>query len=729
MKKIVLQISGMTCSACSSGLEKYLNKQQGIKSASVNLIMSIATITYENITIKKIEEYIEEAGFKSDGEFKSIKQKENTSSQKRNLIVMGILLLVFYLIVMGQMFFNYKVPYLNKEYPVLYTAFQFFISLLFIAYGYEILKSGIKNLLHKMPNMDSLVFFSVFFSFSYSIYSMIKIILNPTIPFPHLYFEAVCMVIYFIKLGRYLEGISKDKTKEAIRELVEVTPKYARIKMDENDKEITIDEVKVGDILVAKAKEKIAVDGSITSGKTYVDESFLTGESKPVLKTKGSRVIAGSINLSERIEYQAEKIGKSSTISEIVSLVVEATNTKTKTQKMADKLSGYFVPFVFLFAFLACGIQLFLKVPLEEVFLHFITVFVVACPCSLGLAVPLVVVVLNSKCAQIGLFIRNSEVVEKAHTIDTIVFDKTGTLTYGKLKVHKCFNYLSIKTEDLLNLVANIENFSIHPIHNAFNITKKLEVKEFKNYDGMGISGDVLHHTYYIGNEKLLAKLKINENHKKDYDTLVSEGCSILYVIEENHVIALIGVKDVIREDAKEVIPLLEQEGIEVYMLTGDNQETAKSIARELGIKNIVASCLPKEKAEFIENLAKKGRQVIMVGDGLNDAPALVKAKIGISVNDGTDVAHDASEVILMNNNIKTILDFLHMSKEAVRLIKQNLFWAFLYNLVMLPIAVGMLTPLGINMNPSFGSIAMVLSSLTVIVNALRLNKKERKNK
>lgn len=725
MKKIILQISGMTCSACSSGLEKYLNKQKGINSASVNLILSTATITYENISIKTIEHYIEEAGFKSEGEFKSIKHTENTKTKKRNLIIMGVLLALFYILVMGPMLGLPKCPYLNMDYPKIYVSFSFFVSLIFLFYGLEILKSGVKNILHKMPNMDSLVFFSVFFSFSYSVYGMACIFLGNSSYVHNLYFESICMVIYFVKLGRYLEGISKDKTKDAIRELVQVTPKYAIRKEGSREKQITIDEVKENDILIARIGEKFAVDGIVTKGHTSVNESFLTGESKPVAKKKGSKVIAGSINYKEVVEYKALKIGKSSTISEIVNLVLEATNSKTKTGRIADKLSSYFVPFVFLFAIIVCSIELLTGLSVNEVFLHFITVFVVACPCALGLAVPLVVMVESSKCARLGLFLRNSEVLEKAKNMDTIVFDKTGTLTYGKLKVYKCYNYLSIKEADLLNLVANIENYSTHPIHTAFTITKKLNVTNFKNYEGMGISGCILHNTYYIGNEKLLNQLKIKEKHTKDYEELLQEGCSILYVVEECHVIGLIGVKDIVRMEAKEGIELLYKEGLDVVMLTGDHEITANKIASELGIKKVVAGCLPKEKREYIKQLTLKGHKVMMVGDGLNDAPALVEATIGMSVNDGTDVSHDASEVILMNNNCKVILDLIHISKEAVRVMYENLVWAFLYNLIMLPVAIGLLEPFGIKMNPSIASITMVLSSLTVTFNALRLNKKE----
>ncbi len=726
MKKIRLQIFGMTCSACSSGLEKYLKKQKGIIDVNVNLVLSLADITYENISIKTIESYINKAGFKSEGEFKSIKTEEYTKKDKRNLYLFGILLILFFLINMAPML-NFQIPYINPSYPKIYVSIIASISLLFLIYGASILKSGMQNLLHKMPNMDSLIFFSVSFSFLYSLYATVKIFLGDTSYLHRLYFESVCMVLYFIKLGRYLENKNKDKTKEAIKTLLEVTPKTA-VKLEKGkDIEVSLDEIQKGDTLLVRPGEKIAVDGVVLKGKTHVDESFITGESKPVLKEKGSKVIAGSINYESALEYKAEKIGKESTISEMVTLVVEATSQKTKTQKMADKLSSYFVPFIFLSAFLICGGQLINNEPLEEVFLHFITIFSVACPCALGLAVPMVVMVENNKCAKKGLFIRNSEVLEIARNTDTIVFDKTGTLTYGKLKVYKCFNYLSIKDKDLLNLVANIEVLSTHPIKNAFTITKKLPVENFKNYEGMGVSGEVLNNTYYLGNEKLVNQLKIKEKHPKDYESLVRQGCSIIYVIENDHVIGLIGIKDTIRTEIKEVIKAFKNQKIEVIMMTGDNQITAEIIASELGIEKIVADTLPKEKGEFIETLIKEKHKVIMVGDGLNDALALVKATIGISVNDGTDVAHNASSVILMNNNLQNILDLINISKEAVRVMKQNLFWAFLYNIIMLPIAVGFISPFGIKMNPMLASIAMTLSSLTVVLNALRLNKEGKK--
>ena len=723
MKKIVLKIGGMTCSACSSGLEKYLNKQEGVKEATVNLVLSIATITYENITVKDIERYIKEAGFTSLGEFKGIEDKITNKNDKIKLILLGLLIIFMMYISMGNMLNLPSIPYLNHDYPLILSTTLLIITLVYLIYGLDIIKSGIKNLLHKMPNMDTLVMFSVIFSFLYSLYNYINILGGNNTLLHNLYFESTCMVIYFIKLGRVVEDSSKDKTKDAIRKLVQITPSYAVVKKNNKELKVTIDEVEVGDTLICKAGEKIAVDGIVTKGKTYVNESFITGESAPVLKEKGSTVIAGSISYDGLIEYKAKRIGRDSTISEIVKLVVESTNTKTKIQRIADKVSGIFVPVILIIAFLTFIIQLIIGLPLNEALIHMVTVLVVACPCALGLAVPLVVVVSNGICAKKGLFLRNSEVLEKARTIDTVVFDKTGTLTYGNLKIFKTYNYSNYKDNDLINIVSNIEKNSSHPISTAFKVKKKLVVTDFKTINGKGIKASVNNKEYYLGNNTLLKDLKIKDSHEEDYNTLINNGCSIIYVIEEGIVIGLIGVKDIVRDNIKDVIKKFNDNNIEVIMLTGDNEVTAKIIAGELGITKVISNVLPKKKASTIKDLVSKGRKVIMVGDGINDAPALVNSTIGISVNDGTDVAMDSANVILMNNDISNILDLIKISKKAYLIIKENLFWAFFYNLLMIPIAIGLLENYGISMSPMFASIAMTISSLTVVINSLRLSK------
>ena len=723
MKKIVLKIGGMTCSACSSGLEKYLNKQEGVKNANVNLVLSIATIEYENINKKDLEHYIEEAGFESLGEFKSIDDVDTNKSDKTKLVILGIFILFIMYVSMGHMLNLPNIPFINHNYPVILATVLFASTLVFLWYGYDILKSGLKNLFHKMPNMDTLVMFSVIFSFLYSFYGYINIILGFNEHLGSLYFESTCMIIYFIKFGRFIENISKDKTKDAIRKLVTITPQSAILKIDGREKKVSIDEVQREDLLICKSGDKIAVDGIVENGKTYVDESFITGESIPVLKEKGSNVIAGSICYDGYIEYRAKKIGKESTISEIVKLVVEATNAKSKIQKIADRISGYFVPIILIIAVLTFIVQTLCGLAIEEALIHMVTILVVACPCALGLAVPLVVVVSNGLCAKKGLFLRNGEVLEKAKNIDTVVFDKTGTLTFGKLNIFKMFNYSNYKDNKLLNIVSNLEKKSSHPISTAFKINKKLEVNNFKTLNGIGIYGEVIGKKYYLGNAKILAKLKIKDVNMNDYDYLVKNGCSIIYIIEDNVVIGLIGVRDIIRTDIKNVISKFNKNNIEVIMLTGDNEVTAKTIANELGIANVIANVLPSDKEKYIKQLLDNGKKVTMVGDGINDAPALISATIGVSVNDGTDVAMDSADVILMNNDMGNILDLITISNHSYKIIKQNLFWAFFYNICMIPIAMGLFSNIGINMTPMFGSIAMTFSSLTVVLNSLRFRK------
>ena len=707
----------MTCSACSSGLEKYLKKQEGIIDVNVNLILAIVTITYEKIKIKDIENHIKEAGFKSLGEFKTLDDNNTFKKEKKLLIIYGILLIILMYITMSHMV---SLPNLDN-YPKIYSLILILFSLLFFIYGFDIIKNGFKNLIHKIPNMDTLVTFSVVFSLIYSLYGIFKIFNNDLSYIHNLYFESACMVIYFIKLGRFIENISKDKTKDAIKSLVQITPQYAIIKKNKKEAKITIDEVKVNDILICHPKEKIAVDGIVISGKTHVNESFITGESKPVLKEKKSKVIAGSINYDGVIEYKAKKIGRDSTISEIVKMVVESTNSKTKIQRIADKVSGIFVPIIFIIAIITFLIHLLIGNSFNLSLNYFVTVLVVACPCALGLAVPLVIVISNGKCAKNGLFLKKAEVIENAKDIDTVVFDKTGTLTYGTLKINKIFNYSDITDKQLLKIVSSLEVNSPHPIATAFYKNNLLKVSDFKNIVGMGIFGKIKDKEYYIGNLKLLEKLRIKDNHILDYNFLTEQGCSILYVVSNQKVISLIGVKDVIRNNSKELVKNLKNNKINVIMLTGDNEKTAKLIAKELGINEIIADVLPNKKADFIKSLIKDNKKVLMIGDGINDAVALVNATIGVSISDGTDVAVDSSDVILMNNDLNNIIKLLKISQKAFKIIKQNLFWAFFYNLIMIPLAAGLLAQFNIVMNPMIASLAMTLSSLTVVFNSLRL--------
>ena len=471
MKKIILSIDGMTCSACSNGLEKYLNKQNGIIEANVNLVMANATIIYDEniITKEKLDEFVKQAGFKSLGEFKQINIENNNKKEKIKFIIFTILAIILMYISMGHMI---NLPIINllniEENPVNYTICLFIFSIIFIWYGFDILKNGYKNLIHKTPNMDTLVGIGVISSFLYSLYSMVMIIKGNHEYVHYLYFESTAIIIYFIKLGRYLDRISKDKTKEAIQKLVEITPNKAVIKVNGIEKQVTLDEIHKGDIVISRPGEKIAVDGEIIEGTAHFDEAFITGESNPTNKSKKDKVIAGSINFDGYIEYKAEKIGKESTISEIVRAVIEASNTKAPIAKIADKVSGYFVPTVIIIAILTFIFYLIIGAGIASSLIRFVTILVVACPCSLGLATPLAIVVAEGLCASNGILVKKSEVLENARKINTIVFDKTGTLTYGKLRISEIRNYSKYEENKIMQLAGSIESKSTHPIGKAF---------------------------------------------------------------------------------------------------------------------------------------------------------------------------------------------------------------------------------------------------------------------
>lgn len=726
MKKVILNIKGMSCSACSNSLEKYLNKQNGIINATVNLVLSQASIEYtDDLSIEDLNKFISDAGFESLGIYDETKINKTNKSNKSNKILIPITfltILVLY-ISMSHMLSLPSIPYLDMmKNPINYTISLLILTIPYLIYGFDIIKNGYKNLIHTHPNMDTLVFIGVLSSLIYSIYNTILLLKGNTSLVDSLYYESCIVVIYFIKLGRQIETKNKEKTLDAIKELVTITPSYALLKVENEVKEVTIDEIKENDILVCKPGMKLAVDGVITNGTTHIDESFITGESIPSKKEKGSKVIAGSLNIDGYIEYKAEKIGKNSTISEIVRLVVEATNTKSPISKLADKVSGIFVPLVMLIATITLISYLLLGYNLNISLTRFVTVLVISCPCALGLATPLAVVVAMGITARNGILIKTSEVLEAINKVNTIVFDKTGTLTYGNLKISKLYNYSNYNNSKLLNIVSSIESKSNHPIASAFKTNDKLQkVTNFKNIDGIGLKGVINNKEYYVGNNKLIKKLKINNTHSKDELDLVNNGNSIIYVIEDNNIIALIGVKDIIRKEAKEVIKKLNNMDKNVIMLTGDNEITAQVIAKELGIKEVIANVLPKDKAEKIKELMDNNKYVMMVGDGINDAVSLVTANIGVALSSGTDIANNSADVILMNNNLINIINMFHISKKTITNIKQNLFLAFFYNMCMIPLAIGLLSKWNINMNPMLGSIAMTLSSITVVLNALRL--------
>ena len=729
MKKVLLKIGGMTCSACSSGLEKFLNKQDGIKIATVNLVMNNASIEYDEkkLDLPTIEKFVKKAGFESLGIDNLEKEEKKKSKEKYKLIAITIISLLILYISMSHMIGLPVIPFLDMiKYPINYAVSLLVLTVIVLFLGKHIIKNGYKNLIHKTPNMDTLVTIGVLSSFLYSIYGTIMIFRGENSYVERLYYESAAIVIFFIEIGKYVEAKNKDKTKEALQELMTITPNSAVIIRNDKEIKVTLDEIQKGDIVICKPGEKIAVDGTVVDGVTHINEAFITGESIPVKRENGSKVIAGSINYEGTIKYKAEKIGKESTVSEIVRMVVEATNTKAPIAKIADKISGYFVPTIIIIAIISFIVWLIIAKDFAFAINIFVTILVVACPCSLGLATPLAIVIASGNASRKGILIKTSEALENAHKVKTIVFDKTGTLTKGELTVSKIYNYSELGENDILKDIASIENKSEHPIAKAIITTakeRKLEigdVKGFKAIPGYGVSAKANDSYYLIGNKKLMQENNIKIENDQDEVDLVCEGNSILFVAKDNKMIALIGVKDVLKDNVKEVITKLKQKNIDIVMLTGDNEKTAQVIAKEIGIENVIAGVLPKQKAEEIKKLKEKG-VVMMCGDGINDSVSLVTADIGVSISSGTDIAMDSSNVVIMNDNLEKINDLIDISKRTIRNIKQNLFWAFFYNICMIPIAMGILKPFGITMNPMIAAFAMTLSSLTVVLNALRL--------
>lgn len=728
MKKVLLKIGGMTCSACSSGLEKYLNKQDGVVRANVNLVMNNASIEYDDkkLSLKDIEKFVDKAGFESLGIDNLKKEERKKSGEKINLILTSIFSIAILYVSMAHMIGLPDIPFLSMmEHPLNYAVSLLVLTTVVLGLGYNILKNGIKNLIHGTPNMDTLVTIGVLASFIYSVYETVQIFLGDASFVHSLYYESAAIVIFFIRIGKYVEGINTDKTKEAIQELMTITPNSAVVERDGKEIAVTLDEIEKDDIVICKPGEKVAVDGTVVDGISHINESFITGESMPVKVEAGTKVIAGSINYEGAIKYKAEKIGRESTVSEIVRMVVEATNTKAPISKLTDKVSSVFVPIVITIAIITFIVWLIIGKSFAVALNYFVTVLVVACPCSLGLATPLAIVIASGVCSKKGILVKNSESLENAHKVKTIIFDKTGTLTKGTLSFSKMYNYSDLNDDDIFKIIAGVEKKSEHPIAKAIveEVEKRNidfdEVKEFKAISGQGVFAVVENYDVLIGNKRLMDANNISVN-ESDFDELVNDGNSILYVSLNNKVVALIGVKDIVKENVSGVIASLKKKNINVVMLTGDNEVTAKKIAENVGIETVVANVMPSQKAEYVEKLKKDGL-VMMCGDGINDSVSLVKADIGVSVSSGTDIAMDSAQVVIMNDNLDRINDLIRISSKTIRNISGNLFWAFFYNICMIPIAMGVFVGLGVSMNPMLAALAMVFSSLFVVLNALRL--------
>ena len=721
MKQIVLKIGGMTCSACSNSLEHFLKKQDKIKDATVNLVLASASITYDDdLTLKDLEKIVNRSGFTSLGEFKMTDE-----SNKKDFVLLMIFLgltIFFMYVTMGHMVKLPTIPWLSKHHPKIFGIFCLSITIPYLIYGFDIIQAGIKNIFYKSPNMDTLVTLGVLSSFIYSLANLILIFTGRIDSVDKLFFESATMVIFFVKLGRFLDQRIKNKTKSSIKELVQITPLTAKKKAADGFEEVTIDLVNIDDLLIASAGDKIAVDGEVTSGECYVDEAFITGESKPVKKAKGDIVIAGSVLYNGYVEYLAKKIGKDSAISEIVKMVVEATNSKAKIAKLADHVSGIFVPSIIGIAVCAFIFYIIITRDLSLSINTFVTVLVVACPCALGLATPLAIVTSVGTLAKLNILIKNGEVLEQCAKVDTVIFDKTGTLTYGKLKIAEKIIYI----DDLEQIVGALETKSNHPIATAFPKVN-LEITEFETLAGMGIKGKIGDDLYYLGNNKLIEHLNIINNHLNDEKHLKMQGNTIIYVVKNNEIHALYGIKDVLRDNVKDLIKELKQRNIKTVMLTGDSKEVAQIIAEEIAIDETISDAMPIDKLAYIKKTQQEGHIVLMIGDGINDAPSLVEANVGLSIKNATSVASDSADAIIMNDNIGKIVDLITISKRTILNIKENLFWAFFYNILMIPIACGALAKVGIHFTPMIASIGMTLSSLCVLLNALRLIKYKKK--
>ena len=739
-----MKIEGMTCASCAKNVEKATKKLQGVTEANVNFATEKLTISYEPTLIKvsEIKKAIEKAGYKAIDEETSVdadkerKEKEIKSLWRRFLISAIFTAPLLYM-AMGHMFgeiLGIKLPEIIDPMmnPWNFAIVQLVLVIPSMVVGYKYFTVGFKSLLKGSPNMDSLIAIGTAAAFIYGIYAIIQIYGGDGEYANELYFEAGGVILTLITLGKYLESVTKGKTSEAIKKLMGLAPKTAIIIRDGKEVEISIEDVEVGDVIVVKPGEKMPVDGEVIEGITSVDESMLTGESIPVEKNIGDNIIGASINKNGSIKYKATKVGKDTALAQIIKLVEDAQGSKAPIAKLADVISGYFVPVVIVLSMVSALAWYFLGGESTVFALTiFISVLVIACPCALGLATPTAIMVGTGKGAENGVLIKSGVALETTHKIKTIVFDKTGTITEGKPKVTDIVTVNGITENDLLQLTASAEKGSEHPLGEA--IVKGAEEKglEFKNLDsfnaipGHGIEVKIDGKEILAGNRKLMIERNVSlENLESISNKLAEEGKTPMYVAINNRIAGIIAVADTVKENSKRAIEKLHHMGIEVAMITGDNRRTAEAIARQVGIDRTLAEVLPQDKANEVKKLQSEGKKVAMVGDGINDAPALAQADIGIAIGSGTDVAMESADIVLMRSDLMDVPTAIQLSKSTIRNIKQNLFWAFAYNTLGIPVAMGVLYVFGGPLlNPMFAAAAMSLSSVSVLANALRLKK------
>ena len=749
-KKLELKIDGISCQACVAKIERKLSRTDGVEKALVNISNNMADIEYDEKEIKasEIMKIIEKLGY-TPKRREDLKDKEEALRAEKKLKseltkskIAIVLSLILMYISMSHMF-GLPVPHII--YPVdhifNYVAIQFIIAVTVMIIGKRFYKVGFRQLFMLSPNMDSLVAVGTSSAFIYSLYISYKIFADNNIHLMHsLYYESAAMIIAFVMLGKYLETLSKGKASAAIKKLVNFQAKKANIIRNGEIVEIDINEVSKGDIVFIKPGEKIPVDGTIIEGHSTIDEAMITGESIPVEKLENDKVYSGSINKDGALKVVVNATEGETLISKIAKLVEDAQMTKAPIARLADKVSLIFVPTVIFIAVFTALLWWFLikynvvsvsQNHFEFVLTIFISILIIACPCSLGLATPTAIMVGTGKGAELGILIKSGEALEKLNEIDTIVFDKTGTLTEGTPKVIDIVSIgNALSKDEILKIAASMEVNSEHPLGKAVYDEAKeknvelYEVKKFLSISGRGVIGEIEEKKYLLGNKKLLLDNGISNLHEEEIHRYELEGKTTILLADEEKLIAFITLADVVRNESIKLIEKLKKENIKTYMLTGDNERTAKVIAKKLGIDDVIAEVSPEDKYKKVKDLQEQGRKVVMVGDGVNDSPALAQADVGMAIGSGTDIAIESADIVLMSKDIETILTAIRLSKATIKNIKENLFWAFFYNSCGIPIAGGLLYLFtGHLLNPMLAGLAMGLSSVSVVTNALRLKR------
>ena len=739
-REVIIPILGMTCASCAYAVEKAIKKLSGTDEVSVNLATEKVKVVYDHTKtrLSQIRDTISAAGYRPlDIETGSgtDREKERREKEAKTLwikfIVSAIFALPLLYIAMGHML-GLPLPMIimPEMHPLNFALLQLILVTPIIIAGYKFYTIGFTRLIKREPNMDSLIAIGTSAAFLYGLYAIFQIIRGNVEYSMELYFETSGIIITLILLGKYLESVNKGKTSEAIKKLMGLTPKTAIIIQDDKEVVLPIEEVETGDIILVKPGEKIPVDGEVVDGRTSVDESMLTGESIPIEKNIGGKVYGASINKNGTIKFKATKVGKDTVLAQIIKLVEDAQSSKAPIAKMVDIISGYFVPTVIVIAVLSAIAWAISGVSAVFSLTIFIAVLVIACPCALGLATPTAIMVGTGKGAEYGILIKGGEALETTHKIKTIIFDKTGTITEGKPKVTDIITTDVIDGTELLRFSASAEKGSEHPLGEAIvNAAKDkninpVAVESFMAIPGHGIEVVIQGRKMLLGNKKLMDDKGIELTIQKESDQLAEEGKTPMYIAINGELAGIIAVADVMKESSKKAIEILHSMDIEVVMITGDNKRTAEAIARQVGIDRVLAEVLPQEKANEVKKLQSEGKPVAMVGDGINDAPALAQADIGIAIGSGTDVAMESADIVLMRSDLIDVPTAIQLSKKTIQNIKQNLFWAFAYNTLGIPIAAGFLHLFGGPLlNPMIAAGAMALSSVSVLSNALRLKR------